>query len=201
MIGGSTLVTQLEKIRHSPRSRTGSALEKLRQVASASLRAYANGPDTLRAQQQIICDYINSIPLAATRDEGEVIGLADGLRDWYGANPDTVNRLFLSDERMMSEEQMAARARAYREALSLMLALHAPTRALVREPEALNARVDRYLRALAANGTISTRLGDLALRTQLQLRPAGPGPPPQSFVANKGPDANSHGIVAGTRSE
>jgi membrane peptidoglycan carboxypeptidase len=83
LIGGSTLATQLEKIRHSPGGRTGSVVEKARQMASASLFAYQDGPETLQTQRDIICDYINSIPMAATGGEGEVIGLADGLRDWY----------------------------------------------------------------------------------------------------------------------
>ena len=43
LIGGSTLATQLEKMRHSPAGRTGSVSEKIRQMASASLRAYQDG--------------------------------------------------------------------------------------------------------------------------------------------------------------
>ena len=79
VIGGSTLATQLEKTRHSPMGRTGSVADKFRQMVSASFRAYRNGPATYAARQEIICDYINSIPLAATRGQGEVTGLADGL--------------------------------------------------------------------------------------------------------------------------
>ena len=44
--GGSTLAIQIEKFRHSPEGRTGSVGDKLRQITSASLRAYRNGPDT-----------------------------------------------------------------------------------------------------------------------------------------------------------
>src|SRR5690606_23411619 len=44
--GGSTLATQMEKFRHSPEGRTESPIEKLRQVAAASLKAYRGGPDT-----------------------------------------------------------------------------------------------------------------------------------------------------------
>jgi membrane peptidoglycan carboxypeptidase len=61
--GGSTLATQLEKMRHSPQGRTESPAEKLRQIASASLGAYQNGERTLGAQQRVIGEYINSIPL------------------------------------------------------------------------------------------------------------------------------------------
>jgi len=45
--GGSTLATQIEKYRHSPGGRTATAGDKLRQMASASLRAYLGGEDTL----------------------------------------------------------------------------------------------------------------------------------------------------------
>ncbi len=44
VIGGSTLATQLEKMRHSTRGRTHSASEKAGQMLSASLRAYQDGP-------------------------------------------------------------------------------------------------------------------------------------------------------------
>ena len=86
VIGGSTLATQLEKTRHSPQGRTESASDKFRQMVSASLRAYQGGPATHSAREEIITDYINSIPLSATRGQGEVTGLADGLKDWYGAD-------------------------------------------------------------------------------------------------------------------
>ncbi|HJV55800.1 MAG TPA: transglycosylase domain-containing protein, partial [Methylomirabilota bacterium] len=42
-IGASTLPTQLEKLRHSPEGRTRAAGDKLRQMISASLRAYQGG--------------------------------------------------------------------------------------------------------------------------------------------------------------
>ena len=195
LIGGSTLATQLEKMRHWPDGRTETVTDKVRQVIAASLRAYENGPDTLRAQQDIICDYINSIPLAATRDDGEVTGLADGLRDWYGADPASVNRELTADESKLSEKEQAARAVAYRESLSLLLALHAPTRELVRNPEGLQARTDRYLRALADDGIITGKLRTLALRARPRLRPAGEPNASRNFIAYKAPDAIRMGLL------
>ena len=47
--GASTLATQIEKFRHSPGGRTGGGMDKLRQMITASLRAYYDGPDTLEA--------------------------------------------------------------------------------------------------------------------------------------------------------
>ncbi len=52
--GGSTLATQIEKYRHSAGGRTATPPEKLRQIASASVRAYLNGPPTMPARRQIL---------------------------------------------------------------------------------------------------------------------------------------------------
>ncbi|WP_432745451.1 transglycosylase domain-containing protein [Methylobacter sp. G7] len=91
--GGSTLATQLEKYRHSPDGYTESIMEKLRQMGSASLRAYLLGPDTREMRRQIALTYLNSMPLAATAKLGEVHGLGDGLTAWFGADFNEVNRL------------------------------------------------------------------------------------------------------------
>lgn len=80
--GGSTLATQLEKYRHSPDGLTVSGSEKLRQMFSAGVRAYQNGPDTLNARKDIVRDYLNSVPLSAVPGHGEVHGMAEGLRVW-----------------------------------------------------------------------------------------------------------------------
>ena len=77
--GGSTLATQIEKYRHSPDGFTQDAREKLRQMASASVRAYRQGADTLPVRRQILLDYLNSVPLSAAPRHGEVHGLGDGL--------------------------------------------------------------------------------------------------------------------------
>ena len=63
--GGSTLATQLEKYRHSPDGLTLSAMEKLRQMVSASVRAYQQGPETFATRQRIVRDYLTSVPLSA----------------------------------------------------------------------------------------------------------------------------------------
>src|SRR5262249_6691084 len=73
--GGSTLATQLEKIRHSPEGRTSSVRDKLKQMMSASLRAYQQGEETTVARKQITADYINSLPLSSFPGYGEVLGL------------------------------------------------------------------------------------------------------------------------------
>jgi hypothetical protein len=49
--GGSTLATQIEKIRHSPEGRTGSVTDKFRQMLSATLRAYQQGEETYHCRR------------------------------------------------------------------------------------------------------------------------------------------------------
>ena len=189
VIGGSTLATQLEKTRHSPGGRTGTVGEKLRQIVSASLRAYQDSPATYRARREIICNYINSIPLAARRGQGEIIGLADGLRDWYVADFKDVNRVLTADERRLNSRQFAKRAQAYRQVLSLLLALREPTSDLVRHEDRLAAETDRYLHVLCHSGVISTDLRDAALRIRLLRRPDAESEAPERFAANKGSNA------------
>src|SRR2546422_5692718 len=87
VVGGSTLATQIEKFRHSPDGRTSHPSDKLRQIVSASLRAYRTGTDTRVARRGIIVDYMNSMPLGAAPGEGEVTGLGHGMWAWFGKSP------------------------------------------------------------------------------------------------------------------
>lgn len=187
--GGSTLATQLEKLRHSPEGRTHSPAEKFRQVASATLRSYQDGPRTLRAQREIICNYINSIPLSATAAHGEVVGLGDGLTAWYGVDFAKVNKLLGSEENSLSPQEIDEWGRAYRQVLSLFLALRRPSTELARPASALNAQTDRYLQALSKAGVISNLLRDAALRNWSQIKPANTASSELTFVARKSADA------------
>ena len=90
--GGSTLAVQLEKYRHSPGGRTDSGVDKLRQMLSASLRVYRNGPVTTDARKRIVFDYVNTMPLAGAPGYGEVAGLEEGLQVWFGLDPDRTYR-------------------------------------------------------------------------------------------------------------
>jgi membrane peptidoglycan carboxypeptidase len=45
-----------------------------------------------RSTQRIVRDYLNSVPLSAVPGHGEVHGMAEGLRVWYGADFDQVNQ-------------------------------------------------------------------------------------------------------------
>ncbi len=168
--GGSTLATQLEKFRHSPRGVTAGPLDKLRQIASASLRAYQAGPDTTAVRHQLVADYLDSAPFSAVPPYGEVIGLADGLWAWYGADVDEVNRLLDPGFAPSDRADAEARAVAYRQVLSLLLAVRAPSYYLIADHAALAARTDTYLGLLAEAGVISTELRDQALALRLDPR-------------------------------
>ncbi len=160
--GGSTLATQIEKFRHSPGGRTHGAKDKLRQMVSASLRAYQEGEDTQAARRRIVLDYLNSVPLAGLAGYGEVNGLGDGLWAWYGRNFDEANRL-LND----AGADPVARALVFREVLSLIVAQRRPSGLLLDAQARLDSLTDSYLRLLTSDGGIPATLRDDALRTRL----------------------------------
>jgi membrane peptidoglycan carboxypeptidase len=187
--GGSTLATQLEKLRHSEGGRTEGVGEKFRQIATASFRAYRDGPVTIEAQQRIVADYVNSIPLAAVAGHGEVIGLGEGLQAWFGADFERINELLRSGERDLSDKERTEQARAYRQALSLLLALRRPSFFLLDRPDELEARTESYLRLLARQGVISNSQRDLALREKPALRRYAPPSDIPPFVQRKATDA------------
>ncbi|HSB14983.1 MAG TPA: transglycosylase domain-containing protein [Bryobacteraceae bacterium] len=183
--GGSTLATQIEKVRHSPGGRTASVTEKLRQMASASLRAYQGGQETIEARRRIVRDYVNSVPFSAIRGYGEIHGLGDGLWAWYGADFKEVNHLLAG---AASSGNIAAKGLACRQALSLLLAINSPSTYLRADPKALEARTDAYLHLLAKEGLISNALRDAALRARAGIRTVAPPRPPVSFADRKGSD-------------
>ena len=182
--GGSTLATQLEKYRHSPDGLTHSAGEKLRQMVSASVRAYQSGPLTLAARQNILRDYLNSVPLSAAPGHGEVHGLADGLRIWFGADFARVNRLL--DPARSPEASNAERGLALRQVLALMIAQRRPSYFLAQGRNELAALVDSHIRLLAGGGLIDTPLRDAALAQPLKYRDWVLEPTLQTVDGNKG---------------
>jgi membrane peptidoglycan carboxypeptidase len=179
-IGASTLATQIEKFRHSADGRTHSVTEKLRQMSSASLRAYRDGPDTTATRRQIVVDYLDSMPLAAAPGHGEVHGLGDALWVWYGGDFAEVNRV-LSDP---SVQPGASQAAAYRQVLSLILAARRPYDYLVENRRALEELSDSYLRLMAQAGVMDAGLRDAALAERLG-DPASGAPPSVAFTERK----------------
>jgi membrane peptidoglycan carboxypeptidase len=184
--GGSTLATQIEKYRHSPEGRTDGVRDKLRQMASASLRAYMDGPDTLARRKQIVVDYINTVPLAAKPGFGEVNGLGDGLWVWYGRDFDEVNRLLTDTGEEPRPELQAQQALAFKQALSLMISQRRPSHYLGEAESGLDELTNSYLRIMTDAGLLSPAVRDAALALKLELQPsAPPRAPQQSFVDRK----------------
>jgi membrane peptidoglycan carboxypeptidase len=183
--GASTLVTQIEKYRHSPDGRTASAQEKLRQMASASVRVYLDGENTLPARQQIVVDYLNTVPLAAKPGYGEIHGMGDGLWAWYGRDFKEVNRLLDGNDSPSEGDQLQRSAEAFKQALSLMIAQRRPSYYLREGTADLAQLTDSHLRALAAAGIIPVALRDAALPIKLNLQQRTVSGPPISFVTRK----------------
>ena len=168
--GGSTLATQLEKLRHSPGGQTSSFADKARQIVSASARAYAQGPDTREARRRIMLDYLNSTPLAGRAGFGEVIGLGDGLRVWYGTTLEDVEAS-LTEAGLLTRPSPRA-AEIYKQVLSLLLSQRRPSHYLLSGRQELVAVTDVYLPLLRDAGLISEELQRLAVEQPLAFAEA-----------------------------
>ncbi|WP_370662815.1 transglycosylase domain-containing protein [Massilia putida] len=187
--GGSTLATQIEKYRHSPEGRTASLSDKLRQMASATLRSYQDGEDTSKTRRRIVLEYLNTVPLSAKLGYGEVNGIGDGMWVWYGRDFNDVNRILANNG--ANATVTPEFALVYKEALSLMIAQRRPAYYLGAGEKDLETLTNAHLRVLAQAGVISTQLRDAAIATV--LHPAlgsGVAPPPaNTFVTRKAANA------------
>jgi membrane peptidoglycan carboxypeptidase len=177
--GGSTLATQLEKFQHSRGGRTSSLLEKLRQMTSASLKAYRGGTDTRAERGKILLQYLNEVPLAAAPGWGEVNGLGDGLVAWFGMRPGEVLETLASPAWDQDE------ARAYKHVLALLCAIRAPTHYLVRNHAALEARVVYYTTQLQKAGLIDQDFARRVRATPIVFLNAKAAPPIRLVLQRK----------------
>ena len=201
--GGSTLATQIEKYRHSPEGRTDSAREKLRQMASASLRAYMDGENTLARRHEIVVDYLNTVPLSAQTGFGEVNGIGDGLWVWYGRDFAELNHLLAAPLDDGGSMLLQRRALAFKQALSLMIAQRRPAYYLAEGEPALRLLTDSYLRVMTDAGIITPLLRDAALPLSLKLQTQFVAARPASFVERKAATAvraKLQGLLAMPRS-
>jgi membrane peptidoglycan carboxypeptidase len=176
--GGSTLATQIEKFRHSPHGVTGGVGEKLRQMLTASARAYSQGPDTFKRREEIVTTYMNSTPLASMPGYGEVIGIPEALWVWFGTDHVEATKILNSTPR--NPRELARKGLVYRQVLSLILSERRPTYYLLQNRDALAVLTDKYLRGLCEAGIIDPALRDAALDAELTFRTE---PPPISMVS------------------
>ncbi len=194
--GGSTLATQIEKYRHSPSGVTSSVMDKLRQMYSATLRAYSNGPDTSAARRRIVLEYLNTVPFAAAAEYGEVTGLGDGLWAWFGADFGAVNDALMRPPATKGRE-LKDQARAYRQVMSLLIAQRRPTWFLGPGREQLAGLTDSYIRLAGASNVITPELRDAALETKLTFRDPRAGIAPRAYVRSfKGATAIRNRLVS-----
>ena len=184
-MGASTIATQIEKYRHSPHGITASPKAKLQQMASASVRAYMTGPETLPARQSLVLTYFNTLPLYGAPGYGEVHGLGDGLWVWFGADFDQVNRLLSMP--VAEGDTLEAQGKALRQVLSLLIAQRRPSYYLSqRGHTALNDLTASYMRLLAAEGHISDRMRDAGLAQDVAFRDFKTNPITTSVETDKG---------------
>ena len=181
--GGSTLATQIEKFRYSPGGQTGSAMEKLRQIASASLRVYMDGPDTRASRARIVLDYLNSTPLSARPGFGEINSIGDGLWAWFGHDPNDVMKALNLPE--TDANSLRIKASVYREVLGLVLAQRRPSTYLVSSREELDNLTDAARDRLAEAGGISSALSQASHAARFRFLPEAPQPPQTAFLDQK----------------
>lgn len=182
--GGSTLATQVEKYRHSPDGLTVSPTEKIRQMISASVRAYRLGPETLEARKLVAWAYLNSVPLSAAPGHGEVHGLGDGLWVWFGADVAEVNRLL--DPARNQDASLDDKGLALRQVVSLMIAHRRPSYYLAQGRDALSALTDSYLRLFVQEGMITPDLMAAGLKAKIKYRDFLQSPAITKVNNNKG---------------
>ncbi len=185
--GASTLATQIEKYRHSPDGRTEGVTEKMRQIVTATARAYLDSPETIIAQREIVTAYLDSTPLGSRPGYGEVVGLGDAMSAWFGVDLLEANKLL--SLQVASDAETARRAQVYKEVLSLLIAQRRPSYYLNAGREDLERLTDSYLRALASAGVIDPAMRDAALVRPLVFTQAPPAPGARSFVERKAVDA------------
>ena len=190
--GGSTLPTQIEKYRHSPEGLTASMGAKLRQMGTASLRAYLNGPNTLEMRRETVTAYLNTVPLAAAPGYGEVNGIGDGMWAWYGLDFDEVNRTLAKPP----HGKDVAYAGMLKHALSLIVAERRPSYYLAANRKALDALTDDHLDLLVSAGLISRALADQAKQIELRTPRQRVDPPPPHFVEQKAANAQRIRVAA-----
>jgi membrane peptidoglycan carboxypeptidase len=187
VVGGSTLATQIEKYRHSPHGMTITPRDKLQQVASAAVRAYLDGEETMPARKRLVVDYLNTVPLSAAAGFGEANGLGDGLWAWYGLDFDETNHILNS--RFVEGDALVEAARLYKHVLSLMIAQRRPSYYLLTGREALEELTDSHLRILVQAGVIPPGLGYAALKIPLHFRSTAAPEEIRNFAAQKAVNA------------
>ncbi len=129
-------------------------------------------------------DYLNSVPLSAVPGHGEVHGIAEGLRVWYGAEFAQVNQAL--NDTAQTPASLAARGLALRQVLSLIIAQRRPSYYLTKGRDDLVQLTDSHLRLLAQNGVVPAEWVTAALTSKVSYRDWQQQPTLQKVETNKG---------------
>lgn len=184
--GGSTLATQIEKFRNSPGGQTSGIVDKVRQILSASLRAYLGGQETRAASEDIVLNYLNATPLAARPGWGEINGIGDGLWAWFGIDHMEAAMILRNPD---SPAFLSRKAYIYKHALALILSQRRPAYYLQTNQAALEELADATLTRLQEASVISPALSAAAKAEPLYFLPEPPDVPQSSFIAQKATNA------------
>ncbi|HEV7928931.1 MAG TPA: glycosyl transferase family 51, partial [Nitrosospira sp.] len=156
-------------------------------MASASVRAYLYGENTLPVRKQIVVDYLNTVPLAAAPGFGETNGLGDALWAWYGLDFDETNHILNS--RFVQGDALVETASRYKHVLSLMIAQRRPSYYLLAGREELAELTNSYLRVLTQAGVVEPGLTNVALKLPLRFRNTAAADETRNFSAQKAVNA------------
>ena len=191
--GGSTLATQIEKFRFSPKGQTGNVVEKLRQIASASMRVYLDSTDTTNVRRQIVLDYLNSTPFSARQGFGEVNSIGDALWAWFDMDLSGVSSDLNLEE--TSPEDVLKKAKAYRAVLGLILSQRRPSYYLITNRNALENLINATLYRLQSDGIISKTLRDAVLQQKLAFATEPPVQTKRLFIDQKAINAFRYNLM------
>ena len=162
-------------------------MEKIRQIASASMRVYLDGPDTREARKQIVLDYLNSTPLSARPGFGEINSIGDGLWAWFGINLNDATAALNGSED--NADELKAKASVYRAALGLVLAQRRPSYYLATNRGALDDLIDATLDRLWEAGIVTRALRDATKEATLKFLPEAPVLPEPPYIEQKAVNA------------
>ncbi|MDX1506603.1 MAG: transglycosylase domain-containing protein, partial [Spongiibacter sp.] len=176
------MATQMEKYRYSPGGMTTDHREKLRQIVSASVRYYHSGETSRDSRKSIVLSYLNSTPLSGRAGHGEIHGIGDGLKQWYGIDFKHANYVLTAPSEVVGIDE---KARVFKAALSLLLSQRRPSHYLLEGRSDLDQLTTSYLRVLANNGIIGEKLRDAAMRQPLTFVDRERFLPPPAFVSRK----------------
>lgn len=170
MSGGSTLEIQSVKNEAWKDGQSRTVSDKAEQALMASIEMYKDGPDTRARRRASLARYMNIVSFASHPKTGEVRGFQMGMAVWFG-NTDY-------DEILKSEAETPESAKAFRQALTLVMAVQMPDRILRSRAGFATSqqRLDKFLPVLVREGVITESFGQMVKATKLNFEEVGAAP-------------------------